>query len=264
MAKDQGRGAGGVVRVDPLSGRTLSETLVGVLRERILEGEFASGTRLSDVDLADAFSVSRATARDALRQLCHEGLVVTYPHRGFFVSEVTPADIIDLLELRALLEGRAAAAAVLRLTDEDFTRLDELAEAIERRDYQKDISEIRELDIVFHGLIARRSEKPILIELWSALNSRLFLMESVCRDILQLTGEGSARRHRDYIATLRQRSPEQARVAAEGHYLYYLDLLMRAFEEGSGAALTEPWRDALRRRAAEIAGEREEAGHDHT
>ncbi len=187
--------------------RTLSHSVTSAVRERILAGEFPGGTRLSDLELAEALGVSRATTRAALQQLCYEGVVVNHAHRGFFVSEVNPSDVVELLTMRGWLEGRAAAFAVRHITDQDIARLEEIADLIARRDYQKDIAQIRELDVVFHSLIANRSEKPILIELWAALNSRLFLMEHVCRDILRLTYEVSALRHQEYVDVLRERDP---------------------------------------------------------
>ena len=250
------------MRSEPLAARTLSDSLVGALRSRILAGEFPSRTRLSDVELAESYGVSRATTRAALQQLCHEGVVVAHPHRGFFVSDVSPSDVVDLLTLRGLLEGRAAAIAVRRLTDDDFARLEEIVDLIARRDYQQDIAQIRELDVVFHGLIADRSEKPILIELWSALNSRLYLMEHVCRDILRLTSESSGLRHQEYIDSLRERDPDRARRAAEAHYHYYLDLLTRVPENDGASPLDQHWRAALTRHAVDDLEARGRAADD--
>lgn len=192
------------------------------LREAIYNRQLPSGARLIDSELAGQLDVSRGTVRNALRALTYEGLVESQPHRGYFVAETQPEQVIELLELRAALESRAAAASVQRLTEEDLARLSEIADEIGATCYYTEIEDVRRLDIEFHTVVTRRCNKPLLLELWASLNSRLCMLDILCADILKITAEESARRHHEYIDALRSRLREQAHKAATEHYQYHI------------------------------------------
>lgn len=214
--------------------RTLGDSVATAMRDSILNRVFQPGTRLIDTNLAEQLGVSRATVREALRQLTHEGLVSSVPYRGYFVAEFSAEDILELLELRAMLEGRAAEAAVAHLSESDFHCLQRLADEIESSDYQSDVTGVRDIDIAFHQVIARHCNKPILYELWSTLNSRMNMLDTLCRDILCLNSHESAARHRHYIEELRSADPLRARLAGEGHYQFHAQRFRAILEKGEG------------------------------
>ncbi len=95
----------------PTSSLRVSEEL----REAILSGEFGPGERLRTASLAKRFGSSRTPVREALVQLEGEGLVDIEPRRGAIVRSFASADLIDLYEIRALLEPAAAARAAQRI-----------------------------------------------------------------------------------------------------------------------------------------------------
>jgi DNA-binding GntR family transcriptional regulator len=81
-----------------------AERVADVLRERIMEGFFRPGARLSEGTLCTALGVSRNTLREAFRLLGHERLVTHELHRGVFVRVPTEQDIVDLYRVRTLVE----------------------------------------------------------------------------------------------------------------------------------------------------------------
>ena len=97
----------------PTSSLRVSEEL----REAILSGEFGPGQRLRTASLAKRFGSSRTPVREALVQLEGEGLVDIEPRRGALVRPFASADLIDLYEVRVLLEPAAAARAALRVDE---------------------------------------------------------------------------------------------------------------------------------------------------
>src|SRR5258705_488825 len=103
----------------PTSSLRVSEEL----REAILSGEFGPGQRLRTASLATRFGSSRTPVREALVQLEGEGLVDIEPRRGALVRPFASADLIDLYEIRVLLEPAAAARAALRVNAEQLDRL---------------------------------------------------------------------------------------------------------------------------------------------
>jgi GntR family transcriptional regulator, vanillate catabolism transcriptional regulator len=84
------------------------------LRKRILAGELPGGTRLYEVVLADELNVSRTPVREALSRLAEEGLLERARGGGFVVRSFAVADVLDMIELRGVLEGTAARLAAER------------------------------------------------------------------------------------------------------------------------------------------------------
>lgn len=89
---------------------------------RIQRGELSEEDRLVDTAVAEAFSVSRMPVRDALMRLTHEGYLAS-SSRGFKLPKLAPAQILEIFELRRLLEPRAAALATHAMTEEDIETL---------------------------------------------------------------------------------------------------------------------------------------------
>ena len=87
------------------------------IRDGIISGRFAPGQRLVIRDLAEQIPYSRSTFREAFRRLAAERLVSLVPNRGVAVQRLTPPEMADLFEIRALLEGQAARRAAERIGD---------------------------------------------------------------------------------------------------------------------------------------------------
>jgi DNA-binding GntR family transcriptional regulator len=90
--------------------------VLGALRAAILDGEFAAGQRLVEVDLCERFGCTRFAARAAIPVLASEGLVEVQRHRGARVRVIPLAEAIEITEVRQLLEGLTAARAAQRVT----------------------------------------------------------------------------------------------------------------------------------------------------
>src|SRR5579871_541757 len=86
------------------------------LRELILTGELAGGTRLQQAELAARLGISRMPVRQAILRLESEGLVIQRPNRGAFVTLLGPEGILELFEMRSVLEGLALRLAVPQMT----------------------------------------------------------------------------------------------------------------------------------------------------
>jgi len=99
------------------------------LEEAILEGELKPGERLRAEALAQRFGTSRTPIREALLQLEGQGLVEVEPNRGAVVRTFDRDDVVDLYEIRALIEPHAAARAATRISDARIAELAALCEA---------------------------------------------------------------------------------------------------------------------------------------
>src|SRR2546429_9839412 len=84
------------------------------------------GDRLVADDIANSIGMSRMPVREALRRLTAEGLLVMPPNRGAIVRELSESEVIEVFEMRAVLEGLAAAMAARRCTQADVDDLQDL------------------------------------------------------------------------------------------------------------------------------------------
>ena len=84
------------------------------LRKRILNGEIEGGTRLYEVPLAEMLEISRTPVREALARLAEEGLLDRNSGGGYAVRSFGLEDVIDSIEIRAVLEGTAVRLAAER------------------------------------------------------------------------------------------------------------------------------------------------------
>src|SRR5258708_26156425 len=96
-----------------------------LIREAILDGRLEPGSRLKEEELARELGISRTPVREALLILHSEGLIETTPNRGALVRTHDAEDLIDLYQLRALLEGYAAGQAATRISQTQLHHLHE-------------------------------------------------------------------------------------------------------------------------------------------
>lgn len=130
------------------------------IRDDIVSGELAFGTRLRIDELATRYGVSHMPVREALRVLHGEGLVIIEPNKGARVLTVHPGFIEDLFDMRAALETMLARRAAERRTPEHLDKLrraeDELEALVEKRDF----ASVAEANRRFHTVINDAAGNP--------------------------------------------------------------------------------------------------------
>jgi len=112
--------------------RTTQELVFEFLRDAILSGRLRGGSHLVQDKIATELNVSRVPVREALLQLESEGLVHMEAHRGASVVWLSPEEIAEVFEIRAILVTAAIRKVIPRLTDEQIERLQEITERQER------------------------------------------------------------------------------------------------------------------------------------
>jgi DNA-binding GntR family transcriptional regulator len=103
--------------------KTTTDYLAAALRTAIYDGQFADGEELNQVELAQFFGVSRVPIREALRQLQAEGLVQNIAHHRTIVAGLTLPQIIELIEMRAVLESYMLRKGAPKLNKANLDRL---------------------------------------------------------------------------------------------------------------------------------------------
>lgn len=117
---------------DQLQVSLLREQVSDLLRQAIVDMRLAPGQRLIERELVQSLGVSRATVREAIRQLAAEGLVTTIPQRGAVVAVPTLKEAEELYEIRAMLEGLAGRQFVERASEAQLKALRRAHDGIRR------------------------------------------------------------------------------------------------------------------------------------
>ncbi|MED4131216.1 GntR family transcriptional regulator [Priestia megaterium] len=132
----------------PIERKKVSSQVLDQLKKMIKEKTFPPESRLpSEHELSKMFGVSRAPIREALSVLSASGLIESRQGGGSYVKrvnlvgmldpmtfEMVEADqVLELIEMRIIIESQAASLAALRRTDEELIEIKESLEAFKRR-----------------------------------------------------------------------------------------------------------------------------------
>ncbi|WP_284434010.1 GntR family transcriptional regulator [Streptomyces sp. TUS-ST3] len=219
---------------------SLADQIAYRLRAEILDGKLPFGARLQHEDLAARFGVSRTPIREALRQLQALNLVELAPNRGATVRTPSRAELVEVYELRAEMEGFACALAGERACAEDLDELERtqerLTEAVTAAgsldDSELDAA-VTEANTAFHSLIHQAAGNRRLTESIEQLQS-VFPRDSVWRviahDETALTTM-NVHEHQAIAAALRARTPDTARTLMHDHVRGAGEILLAHLDE---------------------------------
>lgn len=155
---------------------SMADQALEILRDEILSHRFSPGSRLTVRPLCEATGLSPTPIKAALTALTREGLVTLEPYRGYFVSSIETTDLLEIYELRQVLDGIAARRVASR--PQRSALVAELRDLLDRQRAcaaDADHSKYSELDIRFHRRIVEDCGNPRLVVLANELLAQLRL-----------------------------------------------------------------------------------------
>lgn len=206
--------------------KTVQDTVLGSMREAILSGALAPGTRLRQEKFAERFGTSRIPVREALRALEYEGLVRSSPYRGFTVTELDADDIEEVYELRILLESHAVRLAVPLMTDEDLRVLEDLYARMAGATPGDEQLAARER---FYLRLYSMTGRPRLVGLISRLR------QEVARSLRWPTLQHAPSHHDAFFEAIKAGDAERAASQLASHYRR-VAILIRRYIRGDAMA----------------------------
>lgn len=144
---------------------------------KLIAGDWQPGERLSDLDLAARFQVSRTPVRQALHNLAQNDLVRFDPRRGFSVREFTAQDVHEMYDVRASLEALAVSLAAPRLDPADLRATRNEVERIRRAVDDGEVLSFLQHDFRFHNLLIRASGNGRLVRMLAALRGQVSVFQ---------------------------------------------------------------------------------------
>jgi DNA-binding GntR family transcriptional regulator len=204
---------------------TAQEAVLDEVRRFIATGRLRPGQKIIQDALAVELGVSRVPLREALKILEGEGQVTYAAHRGYFVTELSLSDLVEVYRIRELLEAEAVATAVPQMTAEDIDRLEEAERDVRAASDKADVIAMTSANRRFHFSIIEACALPRLVWLirllWDATEvyrsvyyneeTNRILVEAEHRALVKAVREGDVAaalsvltEHREHaIATLR-------------------------------------------------------------
>jgi DNA-binding GntR family transcriptional regulator len=148
---------------------TAQEAVLTELRGWIATGRLQPGEQIVQDTLALELGVSRVPLREALKILEAEGQVSYVAHRGYFVTELSLSDMVEVYRIRELLEAEAVRRAVPLMTTEDVDRLEEAADDVRRAAEGLDVPGMSTTNRRFHFGLISACAMPRLIRILHVL-----------------------------------------------------------------------------------------------
>lgn len=184
------------------------------ITQLIINGEYAPGAPLREVELCSRFSSSRTPVREALRILQNNGLARYIPRCGVRVNTLEPADLTHMTDIRTVLETLSTREAAKYVTDQDIAELRRIdREFLEAHDTKMH----HDLDRELHFMIAKISRNDILQEFLDSLYSRqsmIFCMIPFKEERIPF----SYQEHENIIDALEMHDAELAAKQADIHF----------------------------------------------
>jgi DNA-binding GntR family transcriptional regulator len=219
-----------------LDRRSTAEMVANSLRERLFASEYPPGTPMRESGLAPLLGVSRATMREGLQRLAHEGLLTYHMHRGMVVTEVSSADVRDIYTVRQVMELAAISAAARHLPE--LTELEASVDAHAAAAEKEDVTAIVEADMRFHQELVHLSGSPRLSDYQSMALGQLRLALNL---LDRSTGDLQiqVREHRQIYDCLIRREIDRAAELLTAHLQCARSSLIK-FLEQSGKSQARP------------------------
>ena len=210
----------------------MQQIVYETIKDGILKGVYAPGQRLITKDLATELGVSRMPVREALQRLdAATGLVTLIPRKGAVVNDSSSEkDLVEIYNLRAILEGMSTRLACPNMTEEQINKLESINKEIIHLEGTADEEYFQELNLGFHSIIWKMADSPRLIGILKLLYdaSRGYRYISI-----KLPGRLDAivREHKAIIDALRKKDALLAEKIIKGHYENTLEWLVRLHKE---------------------------------
>jgi DNA-binding GntR family transcriptional regulator len=210
---------------------TIRKKVYEHVREQILSGQIAPKERLIETKIAQDIGTSRTPVREALHSLEMEGLIESIPRIGYTVKAISDREVVELWEIRCLLEGLAVRWAVEKAAKKLVKELKKNIVRAEEQVSRGNLDVFVELDGQFHETIARLSGGQRLLELTQALRRYVlrYRLESIyLPDVAFRAIEG----HKEILRAIEKGDDAEISLALKNHLEQSKrDTLKYAFEK---------------------------------
>jgi GntR family transcriptional regulator, rspAB operon transcriptional repressor len=215
--------------------RKVTDWVYEELKSAIVDLRLAPGDPLREATLADQLGVSKTPIREALTRLEQEGLVETTSFKGAVVTGYSRQDLLEVYELRELLENAAARTAAESMADADRDRLDRICRESRKLKKNHDAAGLAALISAFDDVLFEQVRNSRIRALIENLRAHLTRIGHLTAEIPGRI-EASVDEHEKIVQAIAARDPELAERQMREHIRSVRDDQLRAL----GGAVGEP------------------------
>ncbi|MEZ0537192.1 GntR family transcriptional regulator [Caldicellulosiruptoraceae bacterium PP1] len=197
--------------------KPLRDIVFEKLRDMIVSGDLKPGERLMEIKLADLLGVSRTPIREAIRKLELEGLVIMLPRKGAYVAGISEKEIMDVLELRAVLDKLAASLAAQRMSKNEKEQMIEILHSFEKNFKVGNIEGLINDDIRLHDVIYAGSKNEKLQQIINNLREQIMRFRIIYLKEIFLKSEDILKEHQEIVSAIISGNCKEAELIAERH-----------------------------------------------
>lgn len=183
------------------------------LLTEIRAGHLIPGARLRETELAERFGISRTPIREAIRQLEADGLVTHQARQGATIRRLDYAEVLELYEMRLVLEGTAARLAARMAQRVELNELTEINDALAAATLG---AAAQELNRQFHRTLLDAARNRFLVKTMSALQKTLLILGPTTLSETE-RHESAAIEHRAVIEAIAAHDGDRAEAAMRAH-----------------------------------------------
>lgn len=183
------------------------------LLNAILSGELKPGSRIRETELAEWLAISRTPVREAIRRLESEGLICSAGHRGMTIAELDYQAVMELYQMRAVLEASAASLAAKHASEAEIYSLREL---FQQEQQQQDPAAQAQANRAFHNAIYHAAHNRYLLKSLNGLRDAMALLGATTY-VLPSRSESALAEHLRILEAIENGDSLAAEQAAHDH-----------------------------------------------
>lgn len=199
------------MKIIKIEQQSLNDLAYSMIKELILNNSLKPGSKIKQEEMAQQLGISRAPLRLALTRLETEGLVITYPRRGFFVKNITKEELREVLEIRTFIEIIGIELLIDNFNEDIKSRLLQFLKEFENAYNSKNEKKYFEIDRRFHHYLIEATNNKALERISILSNIQ------VSRYLIQVDLEASLNDHRGLVNSVINHKPTEASEIIKRH-----------------------------------------------
>lgn len=200
----------------PISRRPLHEEATDRLRDLIVQGKLAAGTRLNERLLTAQLGVSRTPLREAFKVLATEGMVELLPNRGAIVAPMDPVRLSETLAVMGALEALAGELACEHATEAQLNEIRALHFEMLAYHARGDLAGYFKFNQAIHLKLVKYSGNAVLYNTYRHLNGNVRRARYMA-NLSKPRWDAAVREHGEILAALAARDVRNIRLLLQDH-----------------------------------------------
>jgi len=198
---------------------SLAEMAYEVIKENLLNMDFSrlpNEGRLDERELASRLGISRTPLREAIHRLVSEGFLKVLPRKGVYIVKLSKKEVIEILLVRAALEGMAVRLAAKNMTGKDIEQMKKLFSPFKPSTVKNQSLKYSDANIKFHEMVLQGSQCGKLVELANNLNNQIrwIRFRTATYDERH---QGTLKEHLNIIEAIENKKPDLAERRMRQH-----------------------------------------------